>query len=396
MKTPTALAGMVLAATAWAGEPYVAPPLPAIQEIRCAGNVHTSCAFIRGHLHLRAGDPLDEEEIRNAQLRLSSSRNFDVVDIRLEKGADRGEVIVVIEVREAGPLTMEWLLAGSSRPGSDRGVVAARFGNQNLFGKGKIADVSAFAIVPVSGDARDESYDLALRYADPHLFGSSRYFGIASARWRRRDYLDRYGNQGNLDAGQMEVLIGRRFGDFSYLSIGFGWRPDNDWVSHTWNRDGEYITRSAESYSESPSRLIYGWSTEDDLHFPTQGTSFQVQLGGDYEPSSPEGRQHLQFRKTWPLAGGYWTVQLGGEPSPEYRSSFGEKQLLALTFGKPVKPGDEITRGRWYVEPGYAIKGHDSGGRTISQYGLKAGFRADTRSFGYVDFYLLATRDSLR
>lgn len=396
MRSLTTLAGVLLAANAFGGEPYVAPAPPVVQDIRCAGNAQTSCDFIRDHLHLREGDALDEEEIRNAELRLSASRNFDAVDIRLEKGADRGSVVVIIEVREADPLIMEWLLAGSSRMDSERGVLAARVGNQNLFGKGKIADVSAFAIVPVSGDARDESYDLALRYADPHLFGSSHYFAIASARWRKRDYLDRYGNQGTLDAGQMEILIGRRFAQFSYLSIGFGWRPDNDWVSHTWNGDGEYITRSAESYSESPTRLIYGWSTEDDLHFPTQGTSFQVQLGGDYEPSSPEGRQHLQFRKTWPLSGGYWTVQLGGDPSPEYRSSFGENQLLSLSFAKPVTPGDEISRGRWYVQPGYAIKGHDASGRTISEYGLKAGFRADTRSFGYVDFYLLATRDSLR
>jgi outer membrane translocation and assembly module TamA len=367
-----------------------------IQEIRCSGNSRTSCDYIRGHLHLDAGQGLDEEEVRNAELRLSASRIFETVDIRLEKGAERGAVIVVIDVEEAASLDMEWVAGGSSRQDMRRGVIAGRLAWQNLFGEGNSVELSAIAKMPIAGDAYSEAYDVRLRYADPQLFDSPRWFGVAGASWRKRRFLDRYGNFGSLDAPQIDLTVGWRFGDFSYFAVTQIYRPDNDWISGRWNSDGSFVLSSPESFSRHPARLVYGWSSEDDLHFPTQGSTFQLTAGGDYEPSSPEGRQHVQFRKTWPAAGAYWTFKLGGDPSPEYRNSFGESQLLALSYARPVAPGDEIRRGRWYVEPGFALKGYTSSGDLFYEYGLKAGFRADTRSFGYIDLYILATQDGTR
>ncbi len=398
---PGNLRYLIVAGAMSAAAPFAAAQSPdaellVVQEIRCTGNSHTSCDYIRGHLYLDAGQELDEEEIRNAELRLSASRIFEAVDIRLEKGAERGSVIVVIEVDEAERLDMEWLAGGSSRQEMQRGVFAGRLAWQNLGGEGNSLELSAVAKVPVAGDAYSEAYDVRLRYADPQLLDSRRWFGVASARWRKRRFLDRYGNFCSLDAPQIDLTVGVRFGDFSYFSYTKIFRPDNDWISGRWNSDGSFVLRSPESFSKHPSRLVYGWSREDDLHFPTQGSTFQLTAGGDYEPNSPEGRQHVQFRKTWPGAGAYWTFKLGGDPSPEYRNSFGESQLLALTYARPVIPGDEIRRGRWYVEPGIALKGYTSSGDVFYEYGLKAGFRADTRSFGYIDLYLLATRDGTR
>ncbi len=367
-----------------------------VQEVTCAGNAHTSCDFIRDHLYLKAGAPLDEEQIRNAELRLRALRNFAAVNIRLDRGAERGAVIIVIEVEESSPIAMEWLLGASSWPDSQRGVFAGRIAHQNLFGKGKIADLSAIALVPVGGDAFNEAYDVTLRYADPELFDSSRYFAVASARWRKRRYEDKYGNFGSLDAGQLELSIGRRFGDFSYFTYGITFRPGNDWIAGRWKSDGTFVMTSPESFSRRASKLAYGWSSEDDLHFPTQGSTLQITAGGDYDPSAPEGRQHFQFRQTWRSSSAYWTLKVGGDPSPEYRSSFGENQLLALSYARPVAPGDVVQRGRWYVEPGFALKAYSSSGSRLFEYGLKAGFRADTRTFGLVDLYLLATEDVIR
>jgi outer membrane protein assembly factor BamA len=367
-----------------------------VQEVACAGNEQISCEFIRDHLYLKAGQPLDEEEIRNAELRLSTLRNFESVKIRLEKGVQRGAAIVVIEVKEASPITTEWLLGASSRSESQRGVFAGRVAHQNLFGKGKIADLAGVALVPVAGDTQNEAYDVRLRYVDPHLFDSNRYFATAGASWRKRRYEDVYGNFGALDAAQFEVSLGRRIADFSYFTISVTFRPDNNWIAGRYRSDGSFVITTPESYSKRASKLTYGWSTEDDLHFPTQGSTLQITAGGDYEPSSPIGRSHFQFRKTWPLSGAYWTIKVGGDPSPEYRTSFGESQLLALSYARPVARGDEIQRGRWYIEPGFALKGYTSSGALFYEYGVKAGFRADTRTFGLIDLYLIGTKDATR
>jgi outer membrane protein assembly factor BamA len=379
----------------WALAQPGADPL-VVQDVICAGNEQMSCEFIRDHLYLRAGERLVEDEIRNAELRMSALRIFESVKIRLEKGAQRGAVIVVMEVEEADPFTKEWLFAASSREDSRRGVFAGRIAHQNLWGKGKIAEISALALVPADGDAYNEAYDFSLRYADPQLFGSKRYFATTSLGWRKRRYRDSYGNHGDLDTGRFDISVGRRVADFSYFTFGMTYRQEVDWTAGHWNSDGSFIVYQPDDTGSWAMRMIYGWSTEDDLHFPTQGTTFQIIAGGDYEPSEPIGRSHLQFRKTWPMAGAYWTVKVGGDPSPEYRSSFGESQLFALGYARPVATGDEILRGRWYVEPGFGVRSHNSAGDTVFEYGLKAGFRADTRTFGLVDFYILATRDTIR
>jgi len=403
MKTSTLFRVSIVALLPWLASPANAQTadMPGadsliIDGVSCAGNEHTSCEFIRDHLYLKTGQPLDEEEIRNAELRLSSLRNFESVRIRLEKGVRRGAVIVVIEVVEASPIAMEWLLGASSRSESQRAVVASRIGHQNLFGTGKIVDLSAVGLVPFAGDAQNEAYDVSLRYADPQLFDSSRYFAIAGASWRKRSYRDVYGNFGRLDAGQLELTVGRRIADFSYFTYTVIFRPDNNWIAGRYRSDGSFVITTPESYSKRASKLVYGWSTEDDLHFPTQGSTLQITAGGDYEPSSPIGRSHFQFRKTWRRSGAYWTVKVGGDPSPEYRSSFGEDQLFSMSYARPVVPGDLIQRGRWYIEPGLALKGYTSSGTLFYEYGLKAGLRADTKTFGLVDLYLLATKDATR
>lgn len=392
--TRVALLGVALFSPRLDAQGVAAEPLQ-VQEIRCSGNTSTSCNFIRDHLYLRVGDALDEEEIRNAELRLSALRNFESVNIRLEKGLERGAVVVVIDVDEASPIAMEWIVGGSSRLESQRAVVGARIAHQNLFGAGKFADFSAIAAIPTGGDGHYESYDIALRYADPQLFDSRRWFGIAEAGYHKRDTQDIYGNYSHLDTAQFDLDVGRRFGDFSYFKVGISWRPDLEWTRGRWKSDGSFLI-STPDY-EFTTNLVFGWSTEDDLHFPTQGTTLQLAAGGDYGSSSPSRQPHVQLRKTWNWLDSYWTFKIGGDPSPEYRNSFDESQLVALTYARPIRGGDNVRRGRWYIEPGLGGAGNlTAEGDEIYEAGLKVGYRADTRLFGIVDFYLIATVDPER
>jgi hypothetical protein len=50
-----------------------------------------------------------------------------------------------------------------------------------------------------------------------------------------------------------------------------------------------------------------------------------------------------------------------------------------------------INRGRWYVEPGFSYYGDIAYGRQLGEWGLKVGVRLDTKLFGLVDLYLIAS-----
>lgn len=388
------LAALAMAFASLSAQGQALEPALEVQEIRCVGNATTSCGFLREHLYLTAGQRLDEEEIRNAQLRLSALRNFESVDIRLEKGERRGAVVVVIDVREADALTVEAIAGVSSRLDSQRAVLGARLTQLNLFGAGRLADLTAVAAMPVAGDAQFESYDVMARYAEPQLFGSRRWFALAKAGWHKRDTRDTYGNFTRLDTAQFDLNVGRRFGNFSYFTLGVSWRPDLDWTVGRWNSDGQFIVSNPDY--ELNLNLMFGWSTEDDLDFPTQGSTFQIAAGGDYGSNSPSRQSHLQLRKTWQWHDSYWTFKIGGDPSPEYRNSLDESQLLALTWSRPLAGRDGARRGRWYIEPGIGLAGHDSLGRDVYEAGLKIGIRAETRAFGMVNLYAIGTVDDAR
>jgi outer membrane protein assembly factor BamA len=377
----------------WALAQALEPPLE-VQEIRCVGNASTSCGFLRQHLYLRVGQSLDEDEIRNAELRLTALRNFESVDIRLEKGARRGAVVIVIDVREANPVAVETIGGVSSRLDSQRAVIGARLTHLDLFGAGRLADLTAVAATPVAGRAHYESYDVVARYADPQLFDSRRWFAVAKAGWHKRDTLDTYGNFTHLDTVQLDVNVGHRFANFSYFTVGMSWRPNGDWTVGRWSDDGRF-TVSRPDY-EVTANIMLGWSTEDDIDFPTQGSTFQLAAGGDYGSNSPSRQSHLQLRKTWHWHDSYWTFKIGGDPSPEYRNSLDESQLLAVTWSRPLGISTDLRRGRWYVEPGIGVSGHDYRGRDIYEAGLKIGIRAESRRFGMINLYAIGTVDDSR
>jgi outer membrane translocation and assembly module TamA len=390
------IAAFCLAWPAWAsGQTAQAGPL-VVQEVVCAGNQSYSCEFIREHLYLRPGAPVDEEEIRNAELRLSALRNFKSVSIRLEKGAQRGDVIVVIQVEEANPVNMEWVLGASLGPHLQYGNVAGRVSHHNLFGRGKVGEIRAQALAPIASDgATADSFNFSLSYADPQLFGSRRYFGIASAGFANNRFEGVDGNFQDFEAAQLSLGVGRRFGDFSYVMLELNYRPSSDWSYGWWNSDPVFQIDEHRGRG-TKATLVYGWSTEDDQYFPTQGSALQLAVRRDFGANAPDRYSFLRYRKTWEMRGGYGSFKLGGEPASEYRTTFAPGQLLSFDYSRPIKPGDSIERGRWYVEPGITGFSTSSQGGTRIGYGLKAGLRAETRQFGLVELYVIGIAESVR
>jgi hypothetical protein len=364
-----------------------------VEDLRCRGNAATSCDFILGHVYVGRGDLLDENELQNARLRLSTLRTFQSVSIYLEKGSERGKAVVVIEVVEADPIVSEWLLGASHRLGAFRSVTAGRLSHQNLFGAGKLADLSVVAVTPLNGPS-EERFSASLRYADPHLFGSKRYFATAGVLYVDSDVSTRYGNFGEAEVLRFGATLGRRLWDFSYLIVGYGYRPHLDVFSGNWQNDGTFeLDRQRNRHVFD---VLYGWNSEDDLYFPTRGSSFHIGGGWSAGDEDASDEFHLQFRKTWRVGDGFASLKLLGDPSPEYRQTFSENQWLAGSYAHPIAPSDNIKRGRWYVEAGYNGAGFDSRGKPIQEFGLKLGIRVETESFGLIDLYVLGTRDPNR
>ena len=362
-----------------------------VEDLRCRGNEGAPCNFILGHVYLAPGDPLDETELENAELRLATLRIFETVHIFLEKGSARGKAIVVVEVTESEPVVTEMLLGASHRLDAFRGVFAGRLTHQNLFGTGKTADASLVAVYPLN-EPSEETYAASVRYADPHLFGSKRYFAIASASYVDSEFDTDYGAFSRADVFRVGVTLGRRLWDFSYVTVGYAFRPRLHQVSGTWQRSGEFEVD--EEANRHVMDFIYGWSSEDDLYFPTRGSSFHIGGGFDFR-SGEDGYDefHLQFRKTWRMERGFLTFKVGGDPSPEYRQSFNESQLVSLSYSRPLDHLSGVRRGRWYIEPGYSSPGHRPEGQAIEEVGLKIGVRLETDAFGLVDLYMMGSAD---
>ena len=85
-----------------------------LEGIVVTGNSRTKAKVIRKFIPLKPGDFLDPEspELLATEWRLMGTGWFDSVDIRLERGAERGYVVMVVEVKERNTVVIEQLVAG--------------------------------------------------------------------------------------------------------------------------------------------------------------------------------------------------------------------------------------------------------------------------------------------
>jgi outer membrane protein assembly factor BamA len=362
-----------------------------IEDFACRGNAVTSCNFILGHVYLSPGDGVDEEELGNARLRLASLPSFHSVEIYLEKGSARGRVRVVIEVTEADPYAREWLTGSSYRFDSLSHLFGGRLTHQNLFGTGKILDATLLAYVPLDGQVRSE-YSGRLQYVDPHWLGSKRMYAIAGMSGGHSDFetLERDFRQ-RLDNFGLDVTVGRRIYDFSYVSLFFRYNPYIE-VEQTRRLPDGSVERGRESFDNQAAGINYGWNSEDDPYFPTRGS--RAVISWFWASTAHDMLTDGGLRKTWTTDGGTsWIVQVEDTPGTEYRGTIDEHFEFTGGFARPIagSASGEVRRGRWYVLGGYTPQGHSPSGERRREYGLKVGVRLETRSFGIVELYLLGS-----
>jgi outer membrane translocation and assembly module TamA len=387
MKSVLALL-LVWALAPWTLARAQSPEL-AVEKIECRGNTLTSCAYILEYVDLEVGATVREDAIQEARFRLAALPNFSSVDIYLIRGEDKGRARVIVEVAERNPWAMEFVAGTSYYVSSISQRLAGRVAHQNLFGTGKIVEALVDTRVPIRDPSR-KTLLARIQYVDPHLSGSARYYFIAGLSTTNDRVEERNGSRFIREETGADVAIGRRIWDFSYVALGYRYNWDTLATDYTCLRH-DPCTYNDLSRQHIAS-LAYGWDSEDDPYFPTQGSRFAVSVQIEGASNKRLVTGGFGFRKTWRTgSGSLLTFNAGGTPGTEHRSSFEENLAFGFTYARPLAANDGLgfNRGRWYIQTGWdQVEAYE--GEIATRAGVKAGIRLDTRQLGIVDFYVMA------
>ncbi len=396
---------------------YEDNPKWVIDGITCEGNKNTECDFITKKYYQQVGDVLDADEIADAKLRLGTLIQFKTVNTRLKKGQERGHVVVVFEVSEANHIQYELGLGFNyssigmndmfcsrswssteceSQNGHSSGpAYSAAITDFNFLGTGKRLSFSAnnaewsnkfnYDIASYRDNGDIHSYSgpgarnsnsgatvYSLTYHDPHLFDSTNYFFTArvnsSSRFDRhndRIHVDQQEpilNQDNrpFKEGNSYFELGRRFGSHSFVSVdvsgfdGFG--------------------------------LNYGWDSQDNSLFPTQGSLFTstVRHGTGYDRTNI----YMDYKKHFSFADNkVFTFGANALHGPEEGYYVQGSQLIANLSARFTSINTinrlEGTYSGWFAELNLGGAKETDTAPGNYAYGLKAGYTYQSDSMIY-------------
>ena len=384
---------------------------PLIEGVQCTGNVATSCALIRSQAGIVVGKELDEAQVEAARLRLEGLTQFRSVRIHLIKGSQKHRVVVVIDVVESSPITTAFA-AGSlwqfpQHSGDVTGLLAGRVTDYDLFGSGKSLDFALVAARPLNGSGSEE-YAGRLEYRDPRPFDSHTFFFTAGAFYSQSFFINggytspvnsagAALNNSSGRGGGVDFSVGMHLGTYSYATAGYRYVPSFANSGHNFLvSDGIFTTLNGTGGNVA--LFTIGRNTEDDPSFPTRGWLLHAYDG--LNPTTGADFAGVLVRGTWHAgANAYWTFQT--RPFDNFRSLFDDDFGASIVYAHnfPGLTEASTRRARWYVGPGVTNLGHvdnlTNGGQINAlhylDFGLKAGVRLETKYFGTVNFYLIAS-----
>jgi outer membrane protein assembly factor BamA len=134
---PSLIGAMIAIALSAAPAPddaALTPPRYVVERIEIHGLERTQVDAVRKHLAVREGEVLDDERVLVSRLRLAQLRWFSRVETRVERGSERGLVVLVFDVVERNTLSLSELFIGST----EAQTVYGGFGlaERNAFGQG--------------------------------------------------------------------------------------------------------------------------------------------------------------------------------------------------------------------------------------------------------------------
>jgi hypothetical protein len=447
LKTVTALLALLAPALCYSQEAELNDPNDShrlvLESITCQGNENISCDFIRSKLRLHFGEALRDDDVQDAKLRLSALSNFKTVDIRLEKGSERGKAVVVVEVKEASSIATEFVGGVTHSvyvPNQSpihatytKATLAGRISNQNLFGYQKIfefgvtgdyGESSSRQDIPipnsmtanVTSDTDIRSLSSDAHYVDPNLLGTEKLYLSAWASYESAHNSGKF-SYNNIDPSrstffppdgrfknetqllQSGLMLGYRLWSFSYVDIDYSYSRYNSSLD-------QFGTALSTSGSNRVGSATLGWDSEDDPYFVTEGArasaTYSYQLTDS--PCEPDCNWNwgLAYKQTWSLsARSVISINIGGTPSAmaDRLRPLGQDYStdgLGITYGHKMFGNDEgQLRNRWYVQLGTGpveLRRDGRIGGGADHVTITLGARFEISRFGMINLYASGTR----
>ncbi len=294
------------------GHPSPPPRAPSsrhyvVEKIRLDGLDKTRPSEVRRHLGVEEGELLDDGAVLLARLRLLQLGWFSRVETRVERGSERGRVVLVFSFTERNTLIVSDLIIGSTAPQPIYGGLGLAQGNFLGMGLG-LSGAFVYGGSPRDQPLAPARFALRAAFFDPAFTaaGLPLVFGVSGLALHGEEltcgdaacsaYAGRYGSAPRLRYERVggEVTFGIRPGPFERLLAGYRVeRVTSERVA------GAARDPGGPGPNVRPGRSLvsaltgmYERDTRDDPFFPTSGTRLALNivlgslaLGGDYEYS---------------------------------------------------------------------------------------------------------------
>jgi outer membrane protein insertion porin family len=292
-----------------------------VERIELRGLVSTRAEEVRRHVLVSEGDALDQDRVLLSRLRLLQLGWFSRVEARVERGSQRGNVVLVFDLVERNTLVMTDLVFGSTGPQPFYGGLGVS--QQNFLGRGYgLSGAFVFGGSPLGRPDDPSRFALRAGFFAPDLDTPGLpplVFGVSGLFLRGEELAcgDPECAAFSSDFGRAPRTRYQRAG--GDVSIGF--RPGPfERVFATWRLERVHATGIDVDLAAPGAAppVLPGWSTDsaltgtyeidtrDDFFFPTEGLRGLAQvtlgsklLGGGYEYS----RYLLQLETAYGLFG---------------------------------------------------------------------------------------------
>lgn len=197
-------------------------PIYKIEAIEVRGNQKTTSSLIRSTLLFSVGELLsvDDPKFELSRLRVLSLGYFSEVQLRLAKGAERGKVRVIVEVKERGTLIITDIFLGTSEATDIWGGFGAA--ERNFLGEGRSIE-AAFVLGQSDVDEGHLQGSGWLRISVPRLGGGPLELSLSGTFLNGNEFFRRSGPDSSADPVNFLSINYRRIGGTIGLGLNL-WR----------------------------------------------------------------------------------------------------------------------------------------------------------------------------